>query len=45
VMLARLLDERLGRVADAKRWMQRVAAEAPDGDAKQFAQAWLSKRG
>jgi len=45
VMLARLLDERLGRADEARRWMQRVAGEAPEGEARRFARQWLSQRG
>ena len=41
VMLAKLLDERLGRTADAAVWMERIVIEHPDSDAAVFARDWL----
>ena len=44
VLLARFLDERLGRGAEAVSWMQRVVAENEGTDAARFAATWLARR-
>lgn len=45
VMLARLLDERLGCRADARKWMERVVADTPGSAAGRYAAEWLTRVG
>jgi tetratricopeptide (TPR) repeat protein len=43
VMFARLLDEKLGRREDARRWMERIVAEHAGTPGATFAQQWLER--